>query len=101
MVSELDLRYVITHVFLPPKLPQKDDSGINRDLALIKEFRVALESFQALLADQEHWRWSGLVVMLSNMLELSGPSGDQLSEKVEISLGRIKAGGIPTKNQQL
>ncbi|OBT60140.1 hypothetical protein VE03_10212, partial [Pseudogymnoascus sp. 23342-1-I1] len=92
MALALDLRYIITHVFLPPKLPQKDDSDINHDLALINEFTVALESFQALLTDQEHLRWSGLVVMLSNMLELRGPPGDLLSEKVEISLERIKTG---------
>ena len=85
-------------MFLLPKLPQKEDSDTDRDLALIKEFRVALESFQDLLANQEHWRWSGLVVVMSNMLELRGPSGYLLSKKVEISLGRIKAGGIPTKN---
>jgi hypothetical protein len=98
MESALDLGYIITHVFLPPKLPQKDDSNINQDLALIKECRTALESFRALLTDQEHLRWSSLVVMLSNMLELRGPSGDLLSEKVEISLGNIKVGGIYIKN---
>jgi hypothetical protein len=99
MASLLHLRYIITHVFLPSELPQKDDSDVNRDLALIKEFRAALEAFQALFTDQEHWRWPGLVVMLNNMLELRGPSGDLLSEKVEISLERMKAGGIYTKQQ--
>lgn len=82
--------YIITHVFLPPKLPQEDDSNSEQDSALIEECRAALMSFQACLPGQERW-----VMMLSKMLELRDPSGDMLSKKIEISLETMKTKGTP------
>jgi hypothetical protein len=87
--------YIITHVFLPPKLPQEDDSTSEQDSALIKECRAALRSFQACLPSQEHWRWAAHVMMLSKMLELRDPSGDVLSKKFEILLETMKTKGMP------
>ena len=89
--------YIITHVFLPPKLPQGDDSDSEHDSALIGECGAALRAFQARLPSQEHWRWVAPIMMLCKMLELRDPSGDMLSEKVEISLETMKVRGTPKR----
>lgn len=88
--------YIIAHVFLPPKLPQEDDSNSEQDSALIEECKAALSLFQACLPGQEHWRWVAPIMMLSKMLELRDPSGgDMLSKNVEISLEKMKTKGTP------
>jgi hypothetical protein len=46
MLLSLNLEYIITYVFLPPKLPQKDNRDPKQDLALTKEYRAALRSFE-------------------------------------------------------
>ncbi|KAF8853528.1 hypothetical protein BDZ45DRAFT_761738, partial [Acephala macrosclerotiorum] len=80
MSSSAILEYIITHIFLPPKLPQEDDSDSKQDSALIEECREALRSFQARLPDQERWRWEAPIMMLSKMLDLRDPYGDILSQ---------------------
>jgi len=89
------LQYIITHVFLPPKLPQEDDRNSNQDSALIEECRAASRSFRARLPGRERQRWLAPILMLSKMLELRDTSGDMLSEKVELSLEAMKATGMP------
>ena len=95
MSSSSNLEYIITHVFLPPKLPQEDDSDPKKDLALTEQFRVALRSFQARLPGRERRRWVAPILMLSKMLGLRDTSGDILSEKVESSLEAMKGTGMP------
>ncbi|MCJ1310407.1 hypothetical protein MMC25_004071 [Agyrium rufum] len=46
MEIESHLQYIFNHVFLPPKLPQKDDSNSNDENALIREVISALEVFR-------------------------------------------------------
>jgi hypothetical protein len=98
MASSSNLEYIVTHVFLPPKLPQEDDSDPNQDLALIEECSAALRSFQVYLPDQEHWRWEAPIKMLSKMLKLRDPCGDMLSQRVELSLEAMEVTGIPKTN---
>jgi hypothetical protein len=83
------LRYIINHVFLPPKLPQEDDSHVKNDYALIEECEGALRSFQAQISPNEHWRWAACTRMLSKMLEMRDVSGDTISGKIEESLGSM------------
>jgi hypothetical protein len=94
MSSSSNLEYIITHVFLPPKLPLEDDSDPKQDLALIEQFRAALRSFQARLPGRECWRWAAPILMLSKMLELRDKFGDILSEEVELSLEAMKGTGM-------
>lgn len=88
------LFYLINHVFLPPKLPQKEDSDVVQESALIEECEAALRSFQAHLPSNEHWRWAACTRMLSNMLKMRDASGDMASGKVETSLGSMVNRGI-------
>jgi hypothetical protein len=94
MSSSSSLEYIITHVFLPPKLPQEDDSDPKQDLALTEQFRAALRSFQARLPGRERRRWVTPILTLSKMLELRDASGDMLSEKVELFLEAMQGTGM-------
>ena len=94
MEQTQSLSYIINHVFLPPKLPQEDDSGVVEDSALIVECEAALESFQAHLPSHDCRRWAACIRMLRKMLELRDPSGDMISEKVEASLESMVDLGI-------
>lgn len=53
----LPLEYIVNHVFLPPKLPQLDDTTVQVEVALTKLFYDALNSFIDLLPedDQDDW----------------------------------------------
>ncbi|PQE07113.1 p-loop containing nucleoside triphosphate hydrolase protein [Rutstroemia sp. NJR-2017a BVV2] len=83
------LRYIISHVFLPPKLPQKDDNDVKMDIAIMEECKEALRSFQAHISPPIHWRWAVCGKMLHKMLEIRDGSGDMMSGKVEESLASM------------
>ena len=87
-----NLLYFINHVFLPPKLPQKDDADITGDLALTEECRTALESFVAYLPSGDHSKWASCAKMLSRMLE-TRDRGDMIVENVKMGLREMTSGG--------
>jgi hypothetical protein len=97
MAQAQSLSCIINHVFLPPKLPQEDDSGVVKDSALIVECKAALEAFQAHLPSHECRRWAACIRMLRKMLELRDPSGDMISEKVEATLESMADQGIRSR----
>jgi len=43
-----NLRFLINHVFLPPRLPQKDDTTADNDLALVASLYKSLLKFREL-----------------------------------------------------
>lgn len=48
-----DLIYIINYIFLPPKLPQKNDSNNGKSASLIEELLAVLRLFQAYILEQE------------------------------------------------
>ena len=48
-----DLSYIVDHVFLPSKLPQKDDSNVTKSAPLANKVLTALSLFQAQVPTQE------------------------------------------------
>ena len=97
MAQAQGLSYIINHVFLPPKLPQEDDSGVDKDFALIAECEAALNSFQAHFPSHECRRWAACTRMLRKMLELRDPSGDMVPGKVEATLKSMADQGIRSR----
>ena len=91
MDKELD--YIINHVFLPPKLPHKDDSSIEKTNALIETMLAATNLLQDHLPDQEHSEWIPCIKMMRNMLELKDKAGKLIAKKVEIALREMSHGG--------
>lgn len=47
------LRYMIHHVFLPPKLPQKDDTSPKFEGALLNTMIECITKFQSLIAPND------------------------------------------------
>ena len=88
------LQYIINHVFLPPKLPQSDDSAFKNDSSLTKECRAALKSFQVHLPTQEQWRIVACIRMVSKIQELRDESGDLILGKIEESLEEMNDRGM-------
>ena len=88
-----DLNYIITHVFFPPKLPQKDDSDDTKSAALIGQVLVALRSFQAHIPEEERPEWIACIKMVSNMLELRDHVGGLVVEKLQTTLRTMTSGG--------
>ncbi len=104
--NDNDIEYIIRHVFLPPKLPQKDDEDVEKDTCLIEAVLAALISFRDkyAISEQQEERfveWSACVKMLDNMLELRNQGGEELkleADKLEEKLrGMIDGGKVETK----
>ncbi|PPQ73450.1 hypothetical protein CVT26_010200 [Gymnopilus dilepis] len=67
--SRQDVLYMLNHVFLPPKLPQADDSKLEHDIALCEFSYRASVDFQGLLPEDQQQQWSSIVRMLEMLLE--------------------------------
>jgi hypothetical protein len=65
-----DLEYVVRHVFLPPQLPQEDESGSKNDRLLTQLVKDTLESAAALSSVQ--CPWASLSTMMNVMLDDNG-----------------------------
>lgn len=87
------LNYIINHVFLPPKLPQKNDSDDAKSASLIEELLAALRSFQTHIPEQERLEWIPCIKMVNNMLELRDHLGGLVPEKVQLTLRKMIGGG--------
>ena len=84
------LRYVLNHVFLPPKLPQKDDYDAELDAALCRFVYDAALEFAAFLPQSQQGRWSTVSLLLKNLLE---SAGDLDKDMLEINILHLKIGG--------
>jgi hypothetical protein len=88
-----NLSYVINHVFLPPKLPQVNDSNFEMEFNLGKQCEAALELFQTHLSAQTHSKWATCAKMLKNLLALRR-RGDMELDEVGRYLGEMEINGI-------
>ena len=101
MCKHLD--YIINHVFLPPKLPQKDDSDATKGTSLAEELLVALKSFQAHIPEQHRLEWIPCIEMVRNMLQTRDHFGGLVAEEVETTLRDMVDGGtnLPASREKL
>ncbi|KAK2742649.1 hypothetical protein FQN55_007768 [Onygenales sp. PD_40] len=88
------LSYVIDHLFLPPKLPQKDDYTFENSKALIKACLRASKKFQSFLAPEVHPKWTTLVEMLQGMLDMRDSAGKLLSGNINHKLEKMAVGDV-------
>ena len=74
--------FIINHVFLPPKLPQSDDSNTKHEKFLLKTTFNALVKFRIFIADDQRRVVDCASEMIRNFeltLDASGAiNGDQL-----------------------
>lgn len=87
------LNYIIDHVFLPSKLPQKDDSNATKGASLAEEVLTALRLLQDHISTQECSEWIPCIKMVNNMLQVRDHYGGLVARKVEITLRGMVDGG--------
>ena len=63
------LRYVFNHVFLPLKLPQKDDYDAEHEAALCRFVYDASLEFTTFLSRSQQGQWSIVIQMLKHLVE--------------------------------
>ena len=85
---DLTLGFIINHVFLPPELPQKDDSGLWQNgpahrKALTKMCYDAFKSFQSLHPPEQQARLEPIVKMLERLLVSKTEDGVLSPESVD------------------
>lgn len=88
-----DLNYIIHHVFLPSKLPQKDDSNARKGASLAEEVLAALRLLQAHIPKQERSEWIPCIKMVGNLFELRDHFGGLVAKRVETALKGMIDGG--------
>ena len=84
---------MLNHIFLPPKLPQKDDSDLDRDIFLCQSIYTASLEFSKILPESQRQQWSIIIDMLRIFGNAGIPDKNQLTEKI---LG-MKNGGEYTE----
>ncbi|PVH70609.1 hypothetical protein DL98DRAFT_472494 [Cadophora sp. DSE1049] len=89
MSTIADLTYIIHHVFLPPKVPQGDDSEYCKDFALGKQCESALAKFRDFLPTDEHWKWAVCSKMMWNLLALREPCAGMMLGEVDNSFEQM------------
>jgi hypothetical protein len=95
-----DLKYIIDHVFLPPKLPQKYDFDTHRKDSLLLDYVTqASKSFADLLAipiDGQPSSALNVWAILQNTLKTMGPlyaDGGLLQDELEAALQSMNVNG--------
>lgn len=91
-ISPKNLEFIINHVFLPPKLPDKADENVEeKDSALLGVVLSTAKAYQKQLPGP-YPRWNSCVRMLSTMSDLQ--NGKSLAKvKLSIAIRNMRAGG--------
>ena len=76
------VKYMIDHVFLPPKLPQMDDFNPMREDALLRALLDALKTFIIHVGPQYHHAIKSVDSMIENLRNI-------LDEKGFVDEGRL------------
>ncbi|THU85243.1 hypothetical protein K435DRAFT_764380 [Dendrothele bispora CBS 962.96] len=86
-MSTLDstLEYIVNHVFLPPKLPQKDDYTMPNEEYLCEIVHQSAMKFRSQYVAQDNVGWNAIINMLDN-LDASLPFSSVFYENTDIPL---------------
>ena len=69
------LDYIINHVFLPLKLPQKSDESADNYAALCRVIAQCSEQYRERVPDHEKPIWDPIVKMLNTLCALEADDG--------------------------
>ena len=87
------LLYIFNHVFLPPKLPQKDDSSVAASYALTETCLSALQDFQSYVPEHRRSEFSACIRMIRGTLDLRDDDGILLAERLETAMIALNEDG--------
>ena len=78
-----DLLYILNHVFLPPELPQEDDTATECDVALCHWVYQASLEFTGFLSQPQKLRWPIVRKMLKTLLKTTQAlNKDELTKSI-------------------
>jgi len=89
---DVNLPYIINHVFCPLKLPQKDDLDIIMEQALCETVHQCAEEYQTFLPVNQKWRWERIKRMLVNLCDTQ-ESYELSKEQIKRSMAAMHPGG--------
>ncbi|EGP82392.1 uncharacterized protein MYCGRDRAFT_51670 [Zymoseptoria tritici IPO323] len=90
MLSRDAFLFLVHHVFLPPKLPQKNDSGSGFELILLNFVIEALTAFRKLSTDQELCMIDAAMSMLLEMKSVhASPADEIIEDELQRALGTV------------
>lgn len=93
-IAQETLEFIINHVFLPPKLPQKADEGTGGGNAmLLKLIQHAAETYTRRITMETLWK--PVVEMLKNLCELES-SDSHSASTFSNAVRSMKTGGSCT-----
>ncbi|KAL5332674.1 hypothetical protein BJX70DRAFT_404369 [Aspergillus crustosus] len=84
--------YLLHHVFLPPKLPQRNDYNSSHELTLLNTVIHALHGFKAYVPKQQEILYT-VIMMLSRLRATCGPNGIVDERKLYTALEELGADG--------
>ena len=82
-----DLEYLLNNVFMPPKLPQEDDSHKERDIVLCEQTYRATREFTRFLPQHQQQKWSVVTRMLEMLVQTTQFLDDDFLVKNILQLG--------------
>lgn len=90
------LSYLINHIFLPPQLPQEDDSDPSSDRALLESIVAGLDAFESTVPAHDKHKVRRVTDSLMLMKNSMAEGGHVDSEKLREAFGRLanSANGI-------
>jgi hypothetical protein len=91
-IDSTHLHYIIDHVFLPPKLPQKDTCSVVKDHALAKVTYDLANEFLAFLSAHDSATWNPIVKML-DAVRVFYQSTNLQEDQIAISINDMRDGG--------
>lgn len=87
------LKFIINHVFLPPKLPQQSDEGTGaKNATFLKLIRHVAEVYHQNMTGSENLQWVPIVQMLNTLCLLE--NGSSLPAEAFLdAVARMTTGG--------
>jgi len=92
-VKSEELHYLMRHIFLPPKLPQKADRDDTRDALLTEEVHRTLTEFDCLRHNTEMLSLAECISMVGNMQVARATSWSLSHERIDTQLSTMRNGG--------
>ena len=94
-VSPQAINYLIRHVFLPPKLPQKSDATDDNQLFLVRTIARALIEFRDFATHESQDIIRVLASAVGNLKSIHDEGIAFSESKLKTALGEIHQKGIP------
>ena len=90
---ERNLEYIVNHVFLPPKLPRREDSSPEKVIDLTSAVLDALKGFVPTQPLSERPIWARMMRMIQNLQDSASHEDSMSPEKISNMLMTLVDGG--------